>query len=141
MFQLLPIALLISLRAVCALPLSDHELAADHAPTLHTYHVSSQRKDPVTDFPHSTDEPILHELDEALTKLANVYMQALFSGTHTPELETELNALELRLFDLLDSLYKENRMSEYMKYEAEVTHKMIIYNLLKKLFGYAKEEK
>ncbi|XP_053963714.1 uncharacterized protein LOC129245308 [Anastrepha obliqua] len=141
MFQLLPlIALLISLQTVCAIPLRDYNHDNDQTPTMHTYQVSSESVDPVTDFPHSADEPILHELDEALTKLPNVYMQALFSGTHTSELEVELDALEMRLFDLLDSLYKENRMAEYMKYEAEVTHKMIVYNLLKKLFGYAKEE-
>lgn len=94
----------------------------------------------VTEFPRSVDEPILHELDEALMKLANVYMQALFSGTHTTDLEAELDALELRFYDLLDSLYRQDRMSEYVKYEAEVTHQMAVYNLLKKLFGYTDDD-
>ncbi|XP_049317433.1 uncharacterized protein LOC125780020 [Bactrocera dorsalis] len=131
--------LLLSLQTMTARPLSSHEhKSAIQQP----YRALLKTRDPdmVTEFPHTVDEPILHELDAALMKLANVYMQALFSGTHTAELEAELDALELRFYDLLDSLYREDRMSEYMKYEAEVTHQMIIYNLLKRLFGYAKDD-
>nr|XP_014091907.2 uncharacterized protein LOC106618629 [Bactrocera oleae] len=139
--ELFSFVLLLSLQTMTARPLStyDHKSA-----TQQPYDALSKTRgrDPVmvTEFPHAVDEPILHELDAALMKLANVYMQALFSGTHTAELEAELAALELRFYDLLDMLYREDRMPEYMKYEAEVTHQMIVYNLLKRLFGYAKND-
>ncbi|CAD7012909.1 uncharacterized protein LOC101461766 [Ceratitis capitata] len=134
-FQLLSIQFLLllnSLPASSAQPLRD---SVTTQATLYAYEALPQIQDPP-----NADEPILQELDASLTKLANVYMQALFSGTHNSQLEAELDVLELRLFDLLDALYKEQRMAEYMKYEAEVTHQMIIYNLLKKLFGYVKED-
>ncbi|XP_018791822.1 PREDICTED: uncharacterized protein LOC108970739 isoform X2 [Bactrocera latifrons] len=135
---LVSFVLILYLQTMTARPLSSHE----HKATQQPYGAVPKTKDSdmATEFPHTIDEPILHELDAALMKLANVYMQALFSGTHTAELEVELDALELRFYDLLDSLYREDRMSEYMKYEAEVTHQMIIYNLLKRLFGYAKDD-
>lgn len=63
-------------------------------------------------------------------------MQALFSGTHSAKLDMDMRKLEIELFDLLDKLYQEKRLKEYMKYESEVTRQMIIYNMLKKLFGY-----
>ncbi|XP_039956324.1 uncharacterized protein LOC120772023 [Bactrocera tryoni] len=131
--------LLLALQTTTARPLSSHE----HKPATqqpYGFLPKTRDRDMVTEFPHAVDEPILHELDADLMKLANVYMQALFSGTHTAELEAELDALELRLYDLLDSLYREDRMPEYMKYEAEVTHQMIVYNLLKRLFGYARDD-
>ncbi|XP_037940943.1 uncharacterized protein LOC119673908 [Teleopsis dalmanni] len=86
------------------------------------------------------DDDILKELEESLNKISTVYMQALFSGTHTPELDMHMRSLEIKLFDLLDGLYKKNRLNDYMKYEAEVTRQMILYNMLKKLFGYATED-
>ncbi|XP_005178858.1 uncharacterized protein LOC101894372 [Musca domestica] len=90
---------------------------------------------------HSPDDVTLNKLDECLAKISNIYMQALFSGTHSPQLDVNMRKLEIELFDLLDLLYKEQRIKDYMKYEAEVTRQMIIYNMLKKLFGYAEDEK
>ncbi|XP_067627231.1 uncharacterized protein [Eurosta solidaginis] len=133
MIHLLSLALLITLQTVCTMPIDDYESTSTNS-------LTTELAASTTDTPFTTDKPTLQELDEALTKIANVYMQALFSGTHTTELETELNALEMRLYDLLDSLYKQDRLADYMKYEADVTHQLIIYSLLKKLFGYAKDE-
>lgn len=79
---------------------------------------------------------ILNSLDVAMDKISNIYIQALLSGTHTPELEISLRTLELELYELLDQLYKQHRLKDYMKYESEVSNQMIIYNLLKELFGY-----
>lgn len=87
-----------------------------------------------------TDDPTLNKLDESLAKVSTIYMQALFSGTHSPELEKNMRKLEIDLFDQLDSLFEQQRLQDYMKYEAEVTRQMIIYNMLKKLFGYDVEE-
>lgn len=118
--------LLLSLQSTTARSLLDHEaLSSTRDPSI------------VTEFPHAVNELILHELDEALSKLSNVYMQALFSGTHTAELAAQLDAMELRFYDLLDTLYREHRMSEYINYKDEVKRQMIVYTLLKKLFGYA----
>lgn len=86
------------------------------------------------------DDATLNQLDDSLSQIATVYMQALFSGTHTPALEVRMRKLEIDLFDQLDALYKQQRLKEYMKYEAEVTRQMILYNMLKKLFGYSQEE-
>ncbi|KAM8713369.1 hypothetical protein ACLKA7_013649 [Drosophila subpalustris] len=86
---------------------------------------------------HDPQDTMLNSLDEAMQKISNIYMQALISGTHTPELEISLRGLEMELFELLDQLYKQHRLKDYMKYEAEVTRQMIIYNMLKRLFGYA----
>ncbi|XP_023301761.2 uncharacterized protein LOC111683871 [Lucilia cuprina] len=77
----------------------------------------------------------LSKLDESLAQISNVYTQALFSGTHTPELEKRMSNLELEIFDQLDALYKQKRLKDYMKYEAEITNRLILYNMLKKLFG------
>ncbi|KAH8277827.1 hypothetical protein KR018_008097 [Drosophila ironensis] len=88
---------------------------------------------------HEDEDAILNSLDGALEKISTIYMQALFAGTHTPELEAPLRALEMELFDLLDQLYKQNRLKDYMKFEAEVTRQMIIYNMLKRLFGYTQD--
>lgn len=82
------------------------------------------------------DDPVLNKLDESLAKISTIYMQALFSGTHSAKLDMDMRKLEIELFDLLDKLYQEKRLKEYMKYESEVTRQMIIYNMLKKLFGY-----
>ncbi|KAM7342342.1 uncharacterized protein ACRADG_009804 [Cochliomyia hominivorax] len=87
---------------------------------------------------HANDE-ILKKLDESLNQISTIYMQALFSGTHTPALDIRMRQLEMDLFDQLDTLYKQQRLKEYMKYEAEVTRQMILYNMLKKLFGYSAE--
>ncbi|XP_030388187.1 uncharacterized protein LOC115634521 [Scaptodrosophila lebanonensis] len=106
---------------------------------LHKYRVSPKLTGPVK-FVHDPKDVMLNELDSALQKISTVYIQALFSGTHTPEVEGRMRSLEIELFDLLDQLYKQNRLADYMKYEAEVTRQMIIYNMLKKLFGYAPEE-
>lgn len=89
---------------------------------------------------HDPQDTMLNSLDEAMQKISNVYMQALISGTHTPELEISLRGLEMELFELLDQLYKQHRLKDYMNYETEVTRQMIIYNMLKKLFGYEKAE-
>uniref|UniRef100_A0A1I8P179 Uncharacterized protein n=1 Tax=Stomoxys calcitrans TaxID=35570 RepID=A0A1I8P179_STOCA len=91
-------------------------------------------------FKHLDDDATLNKLDDSLAKISTIYMQALFSGTHTPNLEMNMRKLEIELFDLLDVLYKEERIKEYMKYESEVTRQMILYNMLKKLFGYAENE-
>ncbi|XP_073847806.1 uncharacterized protein [Musca autumnalis] len=104
------------------------------------YRPSPKLSGPV-DLTHSPDDATLNMLDECLSKISSIYMQALFSGTHTPKLDENMRSLEIELFDLLDLLYKEQRIKDYMKYEAEVTRQMIIYNMLKKLFGYAEEEK
>lgn len=88
---------------------------------------------------HDPEDTMLNSLDKALQKISNIYMQAIISGTHTPELEISLQGLEMELFDLLDQLYKQHRLKDYMNYEAEVTRQMIIYNMLKRLFGYTQE--
>ncbi|KAH8401222.1 hypothetical protein KR009_003772 [Drosophila setifemur] len=102
------------------------------------YRVSPKLSGPVK-LLHDPEDSILNTLDGALEKVSTIYMQALFAGTHTPELEVPLRALEMELFDLLDQLYKQNRLKDYMKYEAEVTRQMIIYNMLKRLFGYTQD--
>ncbi|XP_034478082.1 uncharacterized protein LOC117784450 [Drosophila innubila] len=89
---------------------------------------------------HDPKDTMLNSLDEAMQKISNIYMQALISGTHTPELEISLRGLEMELFELLDQLYKQHRLKDYMNYESEVTRQMIIYNMLKRLFGYEKTE-
>ncbi|KAH8355172.1 hypothetical protein KR093_007567 [Drosophila rubida] len=86
---------------------------------------------------HDPQDTLLNALDAALQKLSAIYMQAVVSGTHSPELEISLRGLEVELYDLLDELYKQRRLKDYMGYEAEVTRQMIIYNMLKRLFGYA----
>ncbi|XP_075166529.1 uncharacterized protein LOC142238705 [Haematobia irritans] len=91
-------------------------------------------------FKHSEDDTTLNKLDDSLAKISTIYMQALFSGTHSAKLDMNMRKLEIELFDLLDVLYKENRLKDYMKYEAEVTRQMILYNMLKKLFGFGGED-
>ena len=86
------------------------------------------------------NDATLSKLDESLAQISTVYMQALFSGTHTAALDVRMRKLEIELFDLLDMLYKQERLGEYMKYEAEVTRQMILYNMLKKLFGYTADD-
>ncbi|KAH8284761.1 hypothetical protein KR054_000699 [Drosophila jambulina] len=118
-------------------------LATDPDPepeeSLHQYRASPKLTGPVK-LLHDPEDAILNTLDAALEKISTIYMQALFAGTHTPELEAPLRTLEMELFDLLDQLYKQNRLKDYMKYEAEVTRQMIIYNMLKRLFGYTQDE-
>jgi len=113
-------------------------LAGDPEDGLHKYRASPKLTGPVK-LTHDPEDSILNTLDAALEKISAIYMQALFAGTHTPELEAPLRALEMELFDLLDQLYKQNRLKDYMKYEAEVTRQMIIYNMLKRLFGYTQD--
>ncbi|XP_043641067.1 uncharacterized protein LOC122611780 [Drosophila teissieri] len=113
-------------------------LAASPADGLHKYRASPKLTGPVK-LLHDPQDTILNTLDGALEKISTIYMQALFAGTHTPELEAPLRALEMELFDLLDELYNQNRLKDYIKYEAEVTRQMIIYNMLKRLFGYTQE--
>ncbi|XP_016970147.1 uncharacterized protein LOC108037977 [Drosophila rhopaloa] len=113
-------------------------LAADPEGALHKYRASPKLTGPVK-LLHDSEDDILNTLDVALEKISTIYMQALFAGTHTPELEAPLRALEMELFDLLDKLYNQNRLKDYMKYEAEVTRQMIIYNMLKRLFGYTQD--
>ncbi|KAH8418305.1 hypothetical protein KR222_009193 [Zaprionus bogoriensis] len=105
---------------------------------LATYHASPKLTGPAK-LAHDRDDAMLNALDEALQKISTIYVQALLTGTHTPELEISLRSLELNLFDLLDQLYKQHRLQDYMRYEAEVTRQMIIYNMLKRLFGYAQD--
>ncbi|KAH8300240.1 hypothetical protein KR044_012024 [Drosophila immigrans] len=88
---------------------------------------------------HDPQDKMLNALDAAMQKISTIYMQAVISGTHSPELEISLRGLEMELFDLLDELYKQHRLKDYMNYEAEVTRQMIIYNMLKRLFGYAQD--
>ncbi|XP_065367018.1 uncharacterized protein LOC135959851 [Calliphora vicina] len=88
---------------------------------------------------HANNDVTLNQLDDSLAQISTVYMQALFSGTHTPELDMRMRKLEMELFDQLDSLFKQERLQDYMKYEAEVTRQLILYNMLKKLFGYTLE--
>ncbi|XP_020803950.1 uncharacterized protein LOC110180602 [Drosophila serrata] len=107
--------------------------------SLHQYRASPKLTGPVK-LLHDSEDVILNTLDTALEKISTIYMQALFAGTHSPELEAPLRALEMELFDLLDQLYKQNRLKDYMQYEAEVTRQMIIYNMLKRLFGYTQDE-
>ncbi|XP_033154568.1 uncharacterized protein LOC117137300 [Drosophila mauritiana] len=113
-------------------------LAASPEDGLHQYRASPKLTGPVK-LLHDPEDTILNSLDGALEKISTIYMQALFAGTHTPELEAPLRALEMELFDLLDQLYNQNRLKDYIKYEAEVTRQMIIYNMLKRLFGYTQE--
>jgi len=113
-------------------------LASSHEDGLHHYRASPKLTGPVK-LLHDPEDTILNTLDGALEKISTIYMQALFAGTHTPELEAPLRALEIELFDLLDELYNQNRLKDYIKYEAEVTRQMIIYNMLKRLFGYTQE--
>ncbi|XP_017126226.2 uncharacterized protein LOC108145347 [Drosophila elegans] len=124
------------LLVVMILPLIS--LAADPEAGLHKYRASPKLTGPVK-LLHDPEDAILNTLDGALEKISTIYMQALFAGTHTPELEAPLRALEMELFDLLDQLYNQNRLKDYMKYEAEVTRQMIIYNMLKRLFGYTQD--
>lgn len=105
------------------------------APAEAQYHASPKLAGPAA-LAHESADSILNSLDVAIDKLTNIYTQALLSGTHTPELEISLRALELELYELLDRLYKQHRLKDYMKYESEVSKQMIIYNLLKELFGY-----
>lgn len=113
-------------------------LASSPEDGLHHYRASPKLTGPVK-LLHDPEDTILNTLDGALEKISTIYMQALFAGTHTPELEAPLRALEIELFDLLDELYNQNRLKDYIKYEAEVTRQMIIYNMLKRLFGYTQE--
>ncbi|TDG43424.1 hypothetical protein AWZ03_010148 [Drosophila navojoa] len=105
------------------------------APAQAQYRASPKLAGPAALAENSAD-PILNSLDVAMDKISNIYIQALLSGTHTPELEISLRALELELYELLDQLYKQHRLKDYMKYESAVSKQMIIYNLLKELFGY-----
>lgn len=105
------------------------------APTQAQYRASPKLAGPAALADNSADG-ILNSLDVAMDKISNIYIQALLSGTHTPELEISLRTLELELYELLDQLYKQHRLKDYMKYESEVSKQMIIYNLLKELFGY-----
>ncbi|EDW10161.1 uncharacterized protein LOC6580380 [Drosophila mojavensis] len=105
------------------------------APAQAQYRASPKLAGPAA-LAHNSADPILNSLDVAMDKISNIYIQALLSGTHTPELEISLRALELELYELLDQLYKQHRLKDYMKYESEVSKQMIIYNLLKELFGY-----
>ncbi|KAH8245833.1 hypothetical protein KR038_004586 [Drosophila bunnanda] len=116
---------------------SDSE--SEPAESLHQYRASPKLSGPVK-LLHDPEDVILNTLDAALEKISTIYMQALFAGTHSPELEAPLRNLEVELFDLLDQLYKQNRLKDYMKYEAEVTRQMIIYNMLKRLFGYTQDD-
>ncbi|XP_037811511.1 uncharacterized protein LOC119603541 [Lucilia sericata] len=97
------------------------------------YRVSPKFLKPLKNAPK--DDITLSKLDESIAQISNVYTQALFSGTHTPELEERMHKFEIELFDQLDELYKQERLKDYMKYEAEVTNRLILYNMLKKLFG------
>ncbi|XP_017067441.1 uncharacterized protein LOC108105406 [Drosophila eugracilis] len=113
-------------------------LAVNPEEDLLTYRASPKLTGPVK-LLHDPEDVLLNTLDADLEKISTIYMQALFAGTHTPELEAPLRALEMELFDLLDQLYQQNRLKDYMKYEAEVTRQMIIYNMLKRLFGYTQD--
>jgi len=90
-------------------------------------------------FQHAHDDPLLNQLDKSLNEISTIYIKALLSRSHTNELAIQMRTLEIELFDLLDALYKEDRINDYMRYETEVTRQMIIYNMLKKLFGYAND--
>ncbi|EDW31593.1 GL10879 [Drosophila persimilis] len=115
-------------------------LASDSDDRWHTYRASPRLTGPVK-LLHDPQDATLNSLDEALQKISTIYMHALVAGTHTPELEAPLRALEMELFDLLDQLYKQHRLKDYMQYEAEVTRQMIIYNMLKRLFGYTQDNR
>lgn len=106
---------------------------------LTSYHASPRLLGP-SKLVHDSDDAMLNALDEALQKISTIYVQALLSGTHTPELDISLRSLELQLFELLDQLYRQHRLKDYMKYEAEVTRQMIIYNMLKRMFGYTQDK-
>ncbi|KAH8253105.1 hypothetical protein KR032_003605 [Drosophila birchii] len=125
------------------MPINSLATDADTEPkteeSLHQYRASPKLTGPVK-LLHDPEDVILNTLDAALEKISTIYMQALFAGTHSPEMEAPLRTLEMELFDLLDQLYKQNRLKDYMKYEAEVTRQMIIYNMLKRLFGYTQDE-
>ncbi|KAH8316461.1 hypothetical protein KR067_008419 [Drosophila pandora] len=113
-------------------------LAIDYEDTILKYRASPKLTGPVK-LLHDPDDTILNKLDTAMEKISAIYMQAVFAGTHTPEMEAPLRVLEMELFELLDQLYQQNRLKDYMKYEAEVTRQMIIYNMLKRLFGYTQD--
>lgn len=106
---------------------------------LRAYHASPRLLGP-SKLVHDPEDLMLNALDEALQKISTIYVQALIAGTHTPELDISLRGLELDLFELLDQLYKQHRLKDYMKYEAEVTRQMIIYNMLKRMFGYTQDK-
>lgn len=106
---------------------------------LTAYHASPRLLGP-SKLLHDPEDLMLNALDEALQKISTIYVQALLAGTHTPELDISLRGLELDLFELLDQLYKQHRLKDYMKYEAEVTRQMIIYNMLKRMFGYTQDK-
>lgn len=106
---------------------------------LTAYHASPRLLGP-SKLMHDPEDLMLNALDEALQKISTIYVQALLAGTHTPELDISLRGLELDLFELLDQLYKQHRLKDYMKYEAEVTRQMIIYNMLKRMFGYTQDK-
>lgn len=106
---------------------------------LRAYHASPRLLGP-SKLVHDPEDLMLNALDEALQKISTIYVQALLAGTHTPELDISLRGLELDLFELLDQLYKQHRLKDYMKYEAEVTRQMIIYNMLKRMFGYTQDK-
>ncbi|XP_061401464.1 uncharacterized protein LOC133337229 [Musca vetustissima] len=127
---------------VCSMTICCQSISAandDDTNDYGNYRPSPKLSGPVN-LAHSPDDITLNQLDECLAKISSIYMQALFSGTHSPELDVNMRKLEIELFDLLDLLYKEQRIKEYMKYESEVTRQMIIYNMLKRLFGYAEDE-
>lgn len=107
---------------------------------LRSYHASPRLLGPSKLMVHDSEDAMLNALDEALQKISTIYVQALLSGTHTPELDISLRSLELQLFELLDQLYRQHRLKDYMKYEAEVTRQMIIYNMLKRMFGYTQDK-
>lgn len=107
---------------------------------LRSYHASPRLLGPSKLMIHDSEDAMLNALDEALQKISTIYVQALLSGTHTPELDISLRSLELQLFELLDQLYRQHRLKDYMKYEAEVTRQMIIYNMLKRMFGYTQDK-
>ncbi|ALC40901.1 CG34217 [Drosophila busckii] len=74
-------------------------------------------------------------LDAAIAKISSIYIKVLLAGNHTPELELSLRGLELELYELLDQLYKQQHLKDYMKYEAEVTRQLLIYSMLKRLLN------
>lgn len=126
MFKIILIALSLNLTLI-------------HSQDLVNYRASPKLIAPLK-ISHGETDIVLNKLDESLAQISTVYMQALFSGTHTPALDIRMRKLEMDLFDQLDALYKQQRLKEYMKYEAEVTRQMILYNILKKLFGYSVED-
>ena len=130
---------MLTINIICLLGLSLFTPCIYGNEALRAYRASPKLTGPAK-FQHDPNDAILNELDKSLEKISTVYIQALFTGTHNPALESRMRRMEIELFDLLDSLYKQDRMSDYMKYEGEVTRQMILYNMLKKLVGYSVED-